>query len=1207
MKIYRFVSLTALCLLVSFLLSAQTDAQRKKAYVVSNAHFDTQWNWDVQRSINEFIPKTLNQNLFLLGKYPHYLFNFEGGIKYFWMKEYYPHQYELMKSYVKEGRWHVTGSSWDANDVNIPAPESFTRNILYGQLFYEEEFGVRGTDIFLPDCFGFGWTLPTLAAHSGLIGFSTQKLMWRTQPFYGESKIPFEIGLWQGVDGARIMLVADAHNYTTKWKDEDLSESETLQDMVDKSPVGTVYHYYGTGDTGGAPTIESVRSVEKGVKGAGALEIISATSDQLYKDFLPYTDHPELPLYNGELLMDVHGTGCYSSQAAMKLFNRKNELLADAAERAAVAADWLKATDYPKSTLTEAWRRVIWHQFHDDLTGTSIPRAYEFSWNDELISMKQFANVLTTSVGAVSSLLDTRVKGIPLVIYNPVSQPVADVIEVKVALSQKALRSGKIAVYDEQGAPVPSQLLAVEQGVARLLVAASAPAAGYVVYDIREGNEKAASALKVDRNAIENSVYKITLNEFGDLSSIVDKRSGRELVKQGKAVRLALFTENESFNWPAWEILKQEIDKNPVNITEEVRISVAEEGAVRAALCVERKQGGSVFKQYIRLTEGGQKERIDLLTEVNWQTTNALLKAEFPLAISSPKATYDLGIGAVERGNNTATAYEVPAQYWADLTDQSQNYGVSVLNDCKYGWDKPDDQTLRLTLLHTPKTKQRYTYQSSQDFGYHRFTYSIVGHEGSYQEAQTVLKAEALNQSLKAFVADGKHDGKLGRQFSFVKTDNARVLVKALKQAERSDEYVVRLYETSGQPQPVTLDFAGTVLAAKELNGVEDEIGALSAGGKQVSITVPAYGIKTIKVRLETPSYAAAPIQSAPLELKYNLKTASFNAFRSEANFDGSGRSYAAELLPAQIEVKGIPFRLAPGDEANGLRCKGDTIQLPQGEYNRIYFLAASTRKDSKVVFTIDGRPVEAVIPVYSGFIGQWGHAGHTEAFLKNADIAYVGTHTHDAMGNRDLPHEYTYIYSIALDLPKKAKEVTLPFNSQVVLFAATVVNDRNNGVRPAVELLPAGLPEKKVEGEDSSSRYLLTDRVVVGKSGEVNSSERAENAIDENNMSKWCDVSDARPKQITVDMGKEETVKGWIVRHAGMEALDYITKEYSLQVKSAPADEWKTVDSVADNSSNETDRLIATPVKARYVRLSITKPDQSEGRTARVYEFNVY
>lgn len=753
------LGLLALCMLTP--VGAQ---ERDKAYLVSNAHFDSQWNWDVQRSILEYIPKTLNQNLHLLSQYPDYVFNFEGGIKYQWMKEYYPHQYELIKRYIREGRWHITGSTWDATDPNIPSAESFTRNILYGQHFYRSEFGVEGTDIFLPDCFGFGWTLPTIAAHSGLIGFSTQKLMWRHRPFYGSSKIPFEIGLWQGIDGSRIMAVMDAHNYTTKWRYEDLSQSDYLSGITSKSPIRTVYHYYGTGDTGGAPTIESVRAVEAGVHGDGPVEILSATSDQLFKDYLPYDAHPELPVWDGELLMDVHATGCYTSQAAMKLYNRRNELLADAAERSAVAADWLGGVSYPRELLTEAWKRVIWHQFHDDLTGTSIPRAYEFSWNDELLSLQQFAGVLTTSVGSVTRSLRTDVKGTPVVVYNAAGFPVRNLVEATVPS-----RSDRVTVYDARGERVPHQILGFENGLLHVLFSAEVPAAGYAVYEVRGGGSRTvASGLKAEDRTLENSIYRLTLDANGDICSIEDKRSGRELVEKGKSIRLALFTKNESFSWPAWEILKKTLDADPEPICGDVKIRVAEQGPVRASLCVERTHGESTFRQYITLTEGGQDDRIDIVNEVDWASTDALLKAEFPLSVSNPKATYDLGVGSVARGNNTDTAYEVYAQQWADLTAEDGSYGVSVLNDCKYGWDKPDDHTLRLTLLHTPSTRGGYSYQNRQDYGHHIFTYSIVGHDGDFRRGGTVRKAEVLNQPLRAFVArnTGERWGAASRSWS---------------------------------------------------------------------------------------------------------------------------------------------------------------------------------------------------------------------------------------------------------------------------------------------------------------------------------------------------------------------------------------------------------------------------------------------------------
>lgn len=1197
-------------LIVLFALFAacfQIQSQKKpKAYIVSNAHFDTQWNWDVQTSIDQYIFNTIDQNLFLLEKYPDYIFNFEGGIKYAWMKEYYPNHYERMKKFIDEGRWKVCGSTWDANDANIPSPESFIRNVLYGQQFYQDEFNVKGTDIFLPDCFGFGWTLPTIANHCGLIGFSTQKLQWRNKPFYGTGKIPFEIGLWQGVDGAKIMLVADAHNYTTKFTDEDISQNKDLIRLAESSPIKTVYHYYGTGDIGGSPTIESVRSVEKGLKGNGPIEIISAASDQLYKDYLPFDNHPELPVHIGELLMDVHGTGCYTSQSAMKLYNRKNELLGDAAERAAVMADWLGGMTYPQETLTESWKRFIWHQFHDDLTGTSIPRAYEFSWNDELLSQKQFAQVLTTSTGSIAEGLDTEVKGTPVIIYNPISQPVKDIVEVNINVAKPVQG---LSVYNENGKLIPSQFISWKAGIAKLLIAAEVAPVSFTVYDVRIENKHVKSNINVSGNTIENAIYKVTLNNNGDISSIIDKRNDRELVKSGKTIRLALFTENESFNWPAWEILKKTIDQQPVDITQNVKISVAEEGNLRGALCIERTYNNSTFKQYIRLTDGGQDDRIDFVSQVDWQTSNALLKAEFPLNISNEKATYDLGIGQVQRGNNTETAYEVCAQYWADLTDSDRSYGVSILNDSKYGWDKPDNNTLRLTLLHTPKTKGGYAYQDKQDLGYHEFTYSLTGHTGDCTAAKTVWKAETLNQSLKAFTAS-KHKGKLGKVFSFAQTNSDQIILKSFKKAEKSDNYIVRFYETTGNPaQNMELTLPGTIVSAEELNGAEDAIGKAAIEGNKLKFSMSPFSIKTFSVQLQSPDKQMQQPSSLPLALNYTMKTATFNAFRSNANFDGKGNSYAAELFPKKLICDGIRFEFGEKEVRNGLKCEGDTIELPQnGNYNKLYFLAASTYGNNEATFLTDDKAHNFVIPYYSGFIGQWEHTDHTEGFFNPGNVAYVGTHKHSMKGNKDLPYEFTYMFKFSVDIPKNAKRFILPNNPRIVIFAATLAQNTTENVYPATNLITTSLKENHFSVNTSVERTnLLYKKTSIANSGEVNRYEKAIFAADKDISTKWCDISDNSPKYIEFDLQKPETIKGWFVYHAGNESLSYITKEYCLEVKNDLNDPWKIIDKVENNTEPETDRLLPQPIMARYVRLTVNKPDQDEGNVARIYEFEVY
>ena len=431
MKNISKIYLTLFPLLAYTSEPAMADGQvpeQPTVYLVADAHLDTQWNWDIQTTIREYVWNTLDMNLKLLDKYPDYIFNFEGAVKYSWMKEYYPREYNMMKKYIRSGRWHISGASWDATDALVPSVETAIRNVLLGQDFYRNEFGVESTDIFLPDCFGFGWTLPAVASHCGLIGFSSQKLGWRHNPFHGDMKYPFNVGLWRGIDGSEIMMT-HGYDYVQRWNNEDLTENIALKQRLTENNLGVLFHYYGTGDIGGSPTISSVDAVERAVNKNGPMKIVSAASDRLFKDFMPYSSHPELPRYDGELLMDVHGTGCYTSQAAMKLYNRQNELLGDAAERASVAAEMLGVEPYPGKALTESWRRFIFHQFHDDLTGTSVPRAYEFSWNDELLSLKQFSSIITHSVGAVSTQLDTRVKGIPVIIYNALGYDNTDVGE----------------------------------------------------------------------------------------------------------------------------------------------------------------------------------------------------------------------------------------------------------------------------------------------------------------------------------------------------------------------------------------------------------------------------------------------------------------------------------------------------------------------------------------------------------------------------------------------------------------------------------------------------------------------------------------------------------------------------------------------------------------------------------------------------------
>ena len=1190
----------ASCMTFSTTSAQNNEGKKMKAYMVADAHLDTQWNWDIQTTIKQYVWNTLSQNLYLLDKYPNYVFNFEGAVKYSWMKEYYPEQYEKMKKYVANGRWHLTGSGWDANETVIVSPESWLRNVLLGQNFYRTEFGKESTDIFLPDCFGFSYFIPTLASHCGLIGFSTQKLGWRNNAFFeGGKKYPFTIGLWQGVDGSRIMMT-HGFGYGERFKDSDLSSNKRLMREISESPLNMVYRYYGTGDTGGSPNLPSVRAVEKGIKGDGPIEIISATSDQLYKDFLPYENHPELPVYDGELFMDVHGTGCYTSQAAMKLYNRQNEQLGDAAERASVVAEWLGQVEYPQRDLTESWKRVFLHQFHDDLPGTSIPRAYEFSWNDELISLQRFSKNLTNAVSGVANRMNTNVSGTPVIIYNTQAYPVSNVTSI--TLPDMAV---SYHVTDAKGHKVASQVVTDSKGNRSLLVDASVPGTGFAVYSVKAGG-KAATSVSKDANVIENSVYKVTVDKQGNIASLIDKRNGKELVASGKSIGLVVFDDCKSEAWPAWEILKHTIDKEPLIIKENVSVKMLENGPLRKSLLISKSYGDSKINQYIRLYEGSQADRIDFYNEVDWHSLNALLKVQFPLNVSNEKATYDIGLGSVERGNNRDNSYEVYSHQWTDLTDRSGDYGVTILNDCKYGWDKPNDNTIRLSLLYSPKPGNGYTYQERQDFGYHEFTYSLIGHEGQLNKANTVQRATAYNSPLHAFESP-KHKGDLGREFSFASSDNDHVVVRALKKAENGDEYVVRVYETAGKDtQTATISFASNIVKAVEADGTEKEIGSASFSGNKLNVNIKPFSVKTYRLKLEgnvSEKAGTCYANAQSLELPFNKNCFSHNEFRSAGDFEG-GNSYAAELLPKEgLTVDGVHFTFGEMDTFNGLACQGDTIKLPaDGNYNKVYLLAASSAGDRTATFTVGNSKQTVNVPYYTGFIGQWGHEGHTQGYLKDADIAYVGTHSHSRFEDR--AYEFTYMFKYGIDIPKGATEIILPTDKNVVIFAATTVNE-NNTVKPAGELFRTN--NKTNEANTQMARTnILKGAKIISVSGAVNDNESAEKLIDGDMETKWCDTNNA-PNYVAFDLGSEKTFSGWRIINAGSEETSYITRACLLQVRNSLTEEWKTVDMIDGNRNNDVDRNIKA-VKARYVRLYVTGPAQSVNEsTTRIYEFELY
>jgi alpha-mannosidase len=1148
-------------------MTAGDITQQPTLYVVPYAHLDTQWRWEFPQVISEYLLKTMRVNFDYIDKYPHYVFNWTGANRYRLMKEYFPDDYARLKQYVAKGNWYPAGSSMEEGDVNLPSAESIIRQVLYGNTYFRKDFGKASAEYMLPDCFGFPASLPTILAHAGVKGFSTQKLSaaWQPAPKVGgpdspeqtPEGIPFNVGVWEGPDGETVLAALNPGGYGSRIRD-DLSKTPPAPPPaqgrrrfmaetdwpkridIDGKATGVFadYHYIGTGDIGGAVDEESVKLLEATVTrsdavipppgwgftqpltaidtdgtpvkmGDGPVNVISSAADQMFLDIKPDMQ-TKMPRYKGDLELINHSAGSLTSEAYHKRWNRKNELLADAAEKASVAAAWMGGRPYPQQRLNDAWTLVMGGQFHDTGAGTATPRSYEFAWNDDVIAMNQFADVLTSATESVASGLDTEVSGIPVVVYNPLNIEREDVVEASIPSSGEAPKA--VRVYGPDGNEVPAQ---VENG--KVLFLAKTPSVGYAVYDVRraESAHAAAGELKVSERSLENARYKIALNDDGDVTSIFDKSLNKELLSA--PMRLAISNDAPK-QWPAWNMdFDQEQAAPRAYVGGPAKIRVVENGPVRVAVEVSRQAQGSKFVQTVRLAAGDAGNRVEFGESVDWRTLNANLKAVFPLSAANTMATYNWEIGTIQRPNAAERQFEVASHHWIDLTDQSGAYGATILTDVKNGSDKRDDHTIRLTLIRTPgeasEMKGDFTDQENQDWGHHEILFGLAGHAGDWREGQTDWQAYRLSSPLIGFETE-KHAGALGKSFSLVSVSDPHIRVLALKKAETSDETILRMVELDGKPaSDVRIKFAGPIESAREVNGQELAIDApaptVSDGVLQTSFK--PYQPRTFALRLGAAPAHLHDIDSQAIALKFDLAAASDDDTKSTGGFDKQGDALPAEMLPTQLNVNGVDFTLAPGgaDKPDALVAKGQAIELPRGDFNRVYVIAASDDGDQQAAFRAGAHSDDVTVENWGGFIGQWDtrvwkprpdsvtegggryssqpahqvalkkdwavsahHAvwdlnnsgspdwspdypgdylGLRPGYIKPATLAWYCSHHHTPDGLNE-PYQYSYLFVYGMDLPRGARTLTLPNNDSIRILAVSVAKE-DPTVRPVQPL----------------------------------------------------------------------------------------------------------------------------------------------------------
>lgn len=807
------------------------------ATCVGHTHIDVAWLWTVAQT-REKVARSFSTVLKLMEEYPEYIFMSSQPQLYDFLKKDYPEIYEKVKAKVKEGVWEPEGAMWLEADCNVTSGESLVRQIMHGKRFFKEEFGVDNKILWLPDVFGYSAALPQILKKSDVDYFMTTKIAWNQF-----NKIPYDTFMWQGLDGSEVLT----HFITTTGPGQDKASHFTTYNghIQPDTIMGSWRRYqnkninddvlvsFGWGDGGGGATLEMLengRRLAQGLPGVPRVQMGNSL------DFFKRLDervsgHPKLPRWVGELYLEYH-RGTYTSMARNKRDNRVCENLYTAAEKINTVAMALGET-YPAETIRDSWETILLNQFHDIIPGSSIKEVYDVTEVEYKALIDKAHSLIDQGLKAVTEKIDLADRSV--IVWNTLGFERSDVVSFDLPENTEVN-----AVQLADGSLLPIQKLANGKGI---FFAAQVPANGYKAFKLVAETVK-AEAIDLAVTGGENPFYKVVLDGQGEISSLVHKASGREIVTQGqKANRLKVF-ENKPMCFDNWDMDIYYKEKM-WPMSDISRIEVVEAGPVRSTIEIERVFLDSKLVQKMHMYK--DIERIDFETYADWKENDVILKAEFPVDIHAEEATYEVQYGNVKRPTHTNTSwdvarFEVCGHKWADVSEDA--FGVSLLNDSKYGHDIHDG-VMGLTLI-----KANGDPNPDADKEEHYFTYSIYGHAGDWKKAQTAEKAYSLNTKLFA-VLEEPHQGTQAPEMSFVSVDQPNVMIEVVKKAEDSDETIVRVYEFHNGRTQATLHFNQAIESVKECNLLERDLEDLSANGAAVSFEIKPYEIKTFKIKFK--------------------------------------------------------------------------------------------------------------------------------------------------------------------------------------------------------------------------------------------------------------------------------------------------------------------------------------------------------------------
>ncbi|NEC19210.1 alpha-mannosidase, partial [Streptomyces parvus] len=742
-------------------LARPASASAHRISAAGHAHIDSAWLWPLRETVRK-ASRTFANVTALARDYPELVFACSQAQQYAWVKEHQPHIWERIKEAVAAGQWSPVGSMWVESDANMPGGEALARQLVHGKRFFEEELGVETEEIWLPDSFGYTAAFPQLAKLAGVKWFLTQKLSWNQH-----NRMPHHTFWWEGIDGTRVFThFPPVDTYNAQLHARELAHAE--KNFADKGRATRSLVPFGWGDGGGGPTREMLERARRlrDLEGSPRVTVekpstFFAAAEEEYRE--------RAPVWSGELYLELH-RATYTTQAKTKQGNRRSEHLLREAELWATAASLRSPSyRYPYERLDRVWKTVLLHQFHDILPGSSIAwvhREARDTYEEVRAELADLVADAVTSLGAAEGL---------------------------VALNSSPYDRVQVVELDAEAAGVlPSGARVQELGEGRVAVPARSPGLGAGLLDGAAVPERAVTAKASDPGdlVLDNGLLRVVVDGDGLVSSVRDLVAGREVLVPGARANLLQLHPDHPNHWDAWDI-DRHYRNTRTDLTAADSVSLVEEGPLRAAVRVVRSFGKSTVVQELRLAAGARQ--LDIDTEVDWQESEKVLKAAFPLDVHAERSTAEIQFGHVHRATHDNTSwdaarFEICAHRWLRVAEPG--YGVAVLNDSTYGHDvtrtpHPDGlgTTVRLTLLRAPHSPDPHT-----DLGVHRFRYALAPGAGV---TDAVREGLALNLPLRAAVAPVVP--------ALVSTGHPAVTVESVKLAEdRSGDVIVRLYESAG-------------------------------------------------------------------------------------------------------------------------------------------------------------------------------------------------------------------------------------------------------------------------------------------------------------------------------------------------------------------------------------------------------------------------